>query len=1156
LFCMLDGYFAQKNKGTHLPWREWPAAYRSPDTPEVKKLGREQAKEVVFHQWLQFVTEEQLGLAAQAAREGGLELGIYQDMALGVDPAGADAWGDPHGFATLASAGAPPDPLGPLGQNWGLTPPVPHQARKDRYDYFIRVVRAACRHAGALRIDHIIGLLHLFWIPQGEPTAHGAYVTQDFDALLGLIALESHQSRTLIIGEDLGTVPPGLRDKMVRYGVLSTRLMVFERQGDGYSPAESYPAEAMVAFTTHDLHTLDGYWAGHDLTTRGAMGLLNPKELDEALVARQQDKRRLVQRLEAEGLLPVGRFVDGTQPELPPEIRVAVMAFMARTPCRLGLVNQEELFGEISQQNVPGTVTEHPNWSTPMRHTLEELEQNPRIAKAMIPLKQALAPFHESPVEKERLEEDDSEPGGLVLLSPKYDVVVPPGFWEPLIHHACHDPHALLGLHPHPGGRGMVLSAWQPQAAACWAAKGRTDAPEGPRQPLQQVHPAGGFRLEFPEEATPFVYHLITVDRTGHEQVFEDPYAFGPVLGELDIYLLGEGTHRASYDKLGAHPMVIKDTAGVHFAVWAPNAMGVCVVGNFNHWREGAHPMRILGGSGVWEVFIPGLALGEVYKFSIRSHADGRVRQKTDPYAFKTEFRPRTASIVAHVKDYPWTDGDWMETRNRTNWLESPVSIYEAHLGSWRRGGTHGETFLDYREMTRQLIPYLKELGFTHVELLPVMEHPLDESWGYQVVNHYAPTARFGAPEDFQWMVDQFHQNGIGVILDWVPGHFPKDEHGLAMFDGTHLYNHADPRLGEHKGWGTHVFNYSRHEVRNFLISNALFWLEHYHVDGLRVDAVASMLYLDYDREEGEWVTNAFGGRENLEAVDFIKEFNIIVHERTPGVLTIAEESTAWGGVSHPTYTGGLGFSLKWNMGWMHDTLDYFAQDPVYRKYHHNEITFSLLYAFHENFVLVLSHDEVVHGKGSMVAKMAGDDWQKFANLRLLYTQMWTHPGKKLLFMGGEFAQWREWTATASLDWHLLDSPLHRGMKDLIRDLNRVYRENPPLFQMDFNWTGFDWVDCHDSEASVLTFLRWDNHRQHHLLTALSFTPVPRMDYRVGVPENRFYRELINSDAAQYGGSGLGNFGGVQAEEIPWHGQPYSVRLTLPPLGGLILKPE
>jgi len=631
-------------------------------------------------------------------------------------------------------------------------------------------------------------------------------------------------------------------------------------------------------------------------------------------------------------------------------------------------------------------------------------------------------------------------------------------------------------------------------------------------------------------------------------------YPFPQILTDFDLHLLGEGTHYKNYEKLGAHVIEVKGVNGVHFAVWAPNAEAVSVIGDFNKWDGNSHKMRMLGSSGIWEIFIPGLSEGEIYKFNIKSKS-GEVLEKADPYAFSSEIRPKSASIVYDIDKYTWNDAKWLSEREHHNALDAPISMYEVHLGSWMRVPEDGNRYLTYRELAKKLAEYVKEMGYTHVQLMPVTEYPLDASWGYQTIGYFAPTSRFGKPEEFMYFVDYMHQNGIGIILDWVPAHFPKDGHGLSRFDGTCLYEHADPRKGEHQDWGTLIFNYGRNEVRNFLLSNALFWLDKYHIDGLRVDAVASMIYLDYSRQPGEWIPNQYGGNENLEAIDFLKRFNEVLHSTHPGVLTIAEESTAWTGVSRPTYLGGLGFSLKWNMGWMNDTLRYFSKDPIHRKYEHDNLTFSLLYAFTENFILVLSHDEVVHGKRSLLDKMPGDFQQRFANLRALYGYMYGHPGKKLLFMGGEIGQWWEWNHYESVHWHLLQYESHHGLQRYVRDLNRLYQSEPALYEVDFDYHGFEWIDFRDAEGSIISFIRRGKNPEDFLVFVYNFTPVARMGYRVGVPKGGFYKEVMNSDSGSYWGGNMGNFGGIWAEDVPWHGRTSSLSLTIPPLSMVVMKP-
>ncbi len=674
----------------------------------------------------------------------------------------------------------------------------------------------------------------------------------------------------------------------------------------------------------------------------------------------------------------------------------------------------------------------------------------------------------------------------------------------------------------------------------------------GRRVSMQKLHPGGLFAASLDETwaAAPYRFEAITSD--GERESYRDPYTYPPLLSAYDLYLFGQGKHRHIYKKLGAQPREIDGIQGINFAVWAPNCYKVAVIGDFNRWDSRVHAMQNNSGAGVWEIFIPGLQADARYKYEVRSHNQGYRAEKADPYGFYAERRPQTASIVYDISSYDWGDGEWMAARAQRNPLTQPLNIYELHLGSWKR--KEDGSFLSYCELAEELLPYLLEMGYTHLQLLPIAEHPLDASWGYQVSGYYASTSRYGRPTDFMRFIDRCHQSGVGVILDWVPAHFPKDEHGLNYFDGTQLYSHEDPRQGEHPDWGTLIFNYGRNEVRNFLIANALFWLKEYHIDGLRVDAVSSMLYLNFSRASGEWIPNEHGGHENLAALAFLREFNEAVHAEAPGAITIAEEATAWPLVSSPTYAGGLGFTFKWNMGWMHDTLAYMAQAPSQRRFHHNQITFALQYAFSENFVLPLSHDEVVHLKGSLIGKMPGDYWQKFAGLRLLFGYQYTQVGKILNFMGGEFGQFAEWSEARSLDWHLLEYEKHRQMQRWVRDLNHFYRAQPALWQVDCAPAGFRWLVVDDSVNSVYSYMRYAEDSNDFLVIVLNCRPLAREDYRIGLLQAGLYRERLNSDAAVYGGSGVDNAGGRHSEEIASHGLPHSVSLRLPPLAILILK--
>lgn len=708
------------------------------------------------------------------------------------------------------------------------------------------------------------------------------------------------------------------------------------------------------------------------------------------------------------------------------------------------------------------------------------------------------------------------------------------------------DPFSRLGRHAH--GKLSVIRTMAPGARSVevFTPKGKK-----PVASLTKIHESGLFEGQLASSKAKSGYRLSASDGQ-NTWSYVDPYCFGLLLSDLDVHLLSEGTHERAFECFGAHVLSLNGTAGVRFAVWAPNASRVAVVGEFNHWNNSQHVMRNRGSSGIWEIFIPGIEDGAHYKYCVFDASGAQLPLKADPYAFGAEFRPNTASVVRKIDDYKWSDAEWISTRGGRQHRAAPVSVYEVHLGSWQRAGENGELFLEYAELANRLIPYVKELGFTHIELLPITEHPFDGSWGYQPVGLYAPTRRFGTPKDFKAFVDACHQAELSVILDWVPGHFPSDEHGLAHFDGTHLYEHADRRRGFHPDWNTLIFNFGRREVQNYLVSNAHFWLEEYHLDGLRVDAVASMLYLDYSRKEGEWLPNEHGGNQNYEAIGMMQRMNERAYALNDGIITIAEESTAWPGVSSPTSSGGLGFGFKWNMGWMNDTLEYMGKEPVHRKHHHHQMTFGIDYAFSENYILPLSHDEVVHGKGSLLDRMPGDRWQQFANLRAYYGFMWTHPGKKLLFMGGEIAQTREWNADQSLDWHLMDDPDHRNILSLIKDLNGLYRQSPALHERDCDASGFEWIDGSASEDNILSFMRWGENGSKPCLVVCNFSPVPREGYRIGVPYGGYWREVMNTDSHFYGGSGVGNHGGMDAENIPWHIKPYSLMMTIPPLATVV----
>jgi 1,4-alpha-glucan branching enzyme len=711
---------------------------------------------------------------------------------------------------------------------------------------------------------------------------------------------------------------------------------------------------------------------------------------------------------------------------------------------------------------------------------------------------------------------------------------------EAILNGSHGDPFSVLG--PHQTQDGWEVRAFLPQAMdAAMLANGAT-------HPMRKTSSEGFFVATLARD--PGAYGLQLTLWNGEQTGIEDPYRFPGLISDFDLHIQGEGTQYESYRTMGAHLVECQGVHGVRFGVWAPNAEVVSVVGDFNEWDERRHPMRLRTG-GVWEIFLPGVGPGTNYKYSVRALSRGFRQQKADPYGFAMEVPPQSASIVCDLATYQWNDQQWLDARAHKDHLKEPISMYEVHLGSWLRGPHN--SYLSYRELADKLVDYAVHMGYTHLELLPVMEHPFSGSWGYQVVGYYAPTSRFGSPQDFMYFIDRCHQAGIGVIVDWVPGHFPKDAHGLADFDGTALYEHADPRKGEHKEWGTLIFNYGRNEVRTFLISNALFWLKVYHIDGLRVDAVASMLYLDYSREPGEWLPNMYGGNENLEAIDFLRRFNELAHQ-VPGAMTTAEESTAFTGVSRPTYLNGLGFTMKWNMGWMHDMLNYFSNDPVHRKYHHNNITFSMLYAFTENFILPISHDEVVHGKGALLSKMPGDMWQKFANVRAFLAYMYAHPGKKLLFMGSEIGVWDEWYSEQGLPWEILHYDFHRKLQAFVAELNRVYRAYPALHEVDFHWSGFEWVDFRDVDGSTISFIRRPQSGKPFVLVVCNFTPIPRLHYRVGVPDPGVYREILNGDSEHWGGSNMGNGGYAGSEPVSYNGHYHSLSITLPPLAVVVFE--
>jgi len=966
------------------------------DHPELRDYARFRAEAegggdeaVRYHEYVQWLADRQLAAAAARAEAAGS--GLVLDLPIGSHPDGYDVKRYPHLFATGVSTGAPPDELFAGGQDWGFPPLHPEAIRHDHYRYVIAVLRRLMGPAASLRIDHVMGLNRLYWVPTGMAATEGTYVRYATNELYAILTLESHRNRCEIVGENLGTVPDEVRDAMREHGFRGMYVVPFEMRDDPDLALLAVPDGELACLNTHDLPTFAAWWKE---------GVPPP----------------VLAYLERQGLLAPGAGR--------PEALRALLLWLAASPAAELFLNLEDLWGEERPQNVPGTrMEEEPNFRRTASRSLEEITGDEEIAATLRAL-------------------DERRAAGLLATR-------------------------IRGL------------------------------------------------------------------------------------SDDDLFLFNEGTHHEIGEKLGAHLVDYEGIEGARFAVWAPGAARVAVVGDFNRWNPESHPLAPRGSSGIWGGFLPGLMRGAIYKYSITAH-NGYCVEKADPVGIHQETPPKTGSKVWEP-DYDWGDDAWMAERKERQELSSPMSVYEMHLGSWRRN-VEEDRPLNYREMAPLLAEWVGDLGFTHVEFLPVMEYPFGGSWGYQVGGFFAPTSRFGTPEDFMFLVDTLHRAGIGVILDWVPSHFPKDEHALGYFDGTHLYEHEDPRLGLHPDWDSLIFNYGRHEVRSFLLSVAMHWLGRFHADGLRTDAVASMLYLDYSRKEGEWIPNEHGGRENLEAMNFLKRLNEDVYRRFPDVQTIAEESTDWPGVSRPTWVGGLGFGMKWDMGWMHDTLRYMSEDPVHRKYHHRMLTFRGLYAWSENFMLPLSHDEVVHGKGSLIGKMPGDDWQKFANLRLLFAHQWSQPGKKLLFMGGEIAQRAEWNHDASLEWHLLEHAPHRGIRDWVRDLNRLYREEPAMHEKDCEPDGFEWIEADDADHSVLAFLRKGSDGEDPVVCVLNFTPVVREGHRIGVPFPGEWRVILNSDAEVYGGGNVGNFGPILADDEEAQGRAHSLLLTLPPLAAVFLK--
>ena len=1008
-------------------WHYWPGPLRGGllSWSDVDPVSER------YHIYAQWIAHEQMAALSQRLAQRGQVLAL--DLPVGIHPCGYDVWRYRDQYAVGVSVGAPPDGFFVQGQSWGFPPTRPEALRAAGH----AELRAALAHhlqvAGMLRIDHVMGLQRLFWIPDGAEARDGVYVKMPFEEQLAVIAIEAQRHHADIIGEDLGTVDSEVRDGMQRVGIRRSYVAQFSIRDAGEPVLEAPPVGCVASFSTHDLPTFAGWWSGRDIDERVECGQLAAASAAGARAERAHLRERL--SLLGEEVPPAGERDKADDARGPGCVLAALHDVLARSDAGLVLVQLDDLLGEPESVNLPGTSTERPNWQRLTSATLEQIVEDPAVHEGLAPLRA----------------------------------------------HRGRESRDLVG------------------------------------------------RLARSAET------VMGVSR----------------LDSTDIYLFNEGRQFRLYDKLGAHPMTVAGLSGVFFAVWAPNAERVAVVGDFNGWNGTRHPLSTRGESGIWEGFVPGAGVGMRYKYRLLSRLGGGEFDKADPIAFADEEPPNTASVVWEPR-HEWLDDEWMSSRGQLQRLDKPMSVYEVHLGSWRRVPEENGRFLNYGELAPLLIDHVRHHGFTHVEILPVMEHPFYGSWGYQTTGYFAPSARYGTPDDFAAFVDNLHQAGIGVILDWVPSHFPSDAFALADFDGTHLYEHSDIRQRVHPDWQSWIFNFGRSEVRSFLISSACYWLDRYHADGLRMDGVASMLYLDYSREAGEWVPNRFGGNENLEAVEMLQACNTEVYRSFPDVMTIAEESTAWPGVSRPVDAGGLGFGFKWDMGWMHDTLDYFSRDPIYRPWHHDELTFRSVYANSEHFVLPLSHDEVVHGKGSLLSRMAGDEWQQFANLRLLYGYQFTQPGKKLLFMGGEFAQRSEWNHDASLDWHLLDWAPNQGMSAWVRRLNELYRSEAALFRDDLPDSGFSWIDCQDRAQSILCYERRDGEGGA-LVVVANFTPVPREAYRVGVPHPGRWEVLVNSDAPEFAGSGYPSPDSVDATETPWHGRDYSVSLVLPPLAILVL---
>ena len=1117
LFEALDQYYSRPGQ---VGWQSWPSEFHQPDGEAVEKFARSHEREIRFYMWLQWLCAEQLREVNQAAAEYGVKLGIYGDLAVGVARGSADTWLNRQDYCMDLSVGAPPDPLGPTGQNWDLPPLNPSMLKHTGYEKFAHLLRENMRLYGVLRIDHVMALCRLWWVLNGKTADFGAYVHYDAEVMFAILALESRCNRCVIIGEDLGTVPDEARHLLNRYQVFSYKVMYFSKGWNGFQLPEEYPEQAITVISTHDVAPLAGYWTGKDLDTMFKLGTLpDAAAFQTALDEREHDKADLLDKLKETGCL-------GADVQMPAKADETLLAALhkygALSRSKLYAVQLENLLGVIDNLNVPGVTEGYPNWAQKMPVSLEDFLQHRLmggqlaiIDEVRMKTNSQIKTYHEL----DQIERDTVES---LFLATHSDVF------------------AYLGRHRLAEGD-EVVRVLIPGAVSVDIVNRRSGELIVPSEKIDE---RGFFVAVLPDDAPDYALRIRYTEDT-EPVIEEDPYHFGSALQDMDSWLLAEGKHLRPYETLGAHFAELDGVKGVRFAVWAPNAQRVSVIGEFNNWDGRRHVMRFHRDNGIWDIFIPAVKLNALYKFEIRD-ANGNVREKADPYAFGAELRPTTASIVRGLPD----EVEEPAFRARANAIDAPISIYEVHLGSWKRN-PENNFWLTYEQLAKELVAYVKDMGFTHIEFLPVSEYPFDGSWGYQATGLYAPTSRFGSPEELRALIKAAHDEGISVILDWVVGHFPTDDHGLAKFDGTALYEHADPREGYHQDWNTLIYNFGRNEVKNFLQGNALYWIERFGFDGIRVDAVASMIYRNYSRKDGEWIPNQYGGHENLEAIAFLRDTNTMLKEEVPAATEIAEESTSFANV---TRQEGLNFSFKWNMGWMNDTLRYMMEDPINRKYHHNKMTFGMMYQYSENFVLPLSHDEVVHGKRSLLGRMPGDCWQQFANLRAYYGFMYGFPGKKLLFMGSEFAQGREWNYNEGLDWFLLEQEggWHKGVQDFVRELNHVYKDTAPLYQLDQWPEGFEWLVADDGNNSVFVFERRDREG-NRVIVISNFTPVVREGYRFGVNSAGEYREILNSDDLHYKGSGVSAGATVETEEVWSHGKPNSLSVTVPPLATVYL---